>query len=84
MVSATANFFVNSSVVFKGNERLGKAALKYAGLAVVILAANYLLMRLLTLVLNWNLALAKIIVEVLLFAVSFVVQGKFVYRGKAS
>lgn len=84
LVSATANFFVNRSMVFKGNERLGKAALKYAALAVVILAANYLMMRLLTIGLHWNLALAKVVVEVVLFVASFAVQGKFVYRGKAS
>ena len=39
-------------------------------------------MHLLTITLGWPLALAKLVVEVLLFAVSFLVQGKFVYRGK--
>ena len=84
LVSASANFCINRRVVFKGNETLGKAIAKYAALAVGILAVNYLLLRLLNIVLRWPLALSKIIVEVLLFVVSFVVQGKFVYRGNRS
>ena len=63
------------------HEALGKALAKYAVLALFILAANYALMHLLTITLNWNMVLSKILVEVVLFAVSFVVQGKFVYRG---
>ena len=84
LVSASANFCINRRVVFKGNETLGKAIAKYAALAVGILVVNYLLLRLLNIVLRWPLALSKIIVEVLLFVVSFVVQGKFVYRGNRS
>ena len=82
LVSASVNFCVNRRVVFKGNETLGRAVAKYAALAVCILAANYALMRLTTIVLHWPLALAKLVVEVLLFALSFLVQGRFVYRGK--
>lgn len=81
VVSATVNFLVNRHVVFKGNESLGKAVLKYAGLAAGILALNLALMHILT-GLGLPFALAKIIVEVTLFALSFVVQGKFVFRKK--
>ncbi len=82
LVSATVNFCINRRVVFKGSEQLGRAIAKYAGLALCILAANYGLMYLLNIVLNWPLALAKILVEVLLFCVSFLVQGRYVYRAK--
>lgn len=81
LVSATVNFTVNRKVVFKGNERLGRAIVKYAALAVCILALNLALMHLFT-ALGLPFALAKIIVEVLLFCLNFVVQGKFVFRGK--
>ena len=84
LVSASVNFCINRRVVFKGNETLGKAIAKYAALALCILVVNYLLLRLLNLVLKWPLALSKIIVEALLFVLSFVVQGKFVYRGKGT
>ena len=80
LISSAVNFTVNRSVVFKGNESLGRSAAKYAALAVFILAANLALMYVLNIILGWPVALAKILVEVLLFAVSFVVQGKVVYR----
>ena len=84
VISATVNFFVNNKVVFKGNESLGNAAVKYGSLALCILAVNYALMYLLTIVWAWPLALAKIVVEVLLFCVNFVVQGKFVFRKQST
>ena len=80
LISATVNFTVNRKVVFKGNETVGKALAKYAALAAVVLALNLALMHLLTIRLGWPIALAKIIVEVLLFCMNFVVQGRFVYR----
>ena len=82
LVSASVNFSINRRMVFKGDETLGRAVAKYAALALCILAVNYALMHLLTIGLRWPLALAKLLVEVLLFSVSFLVQGKFVYRGK--
>lgn len=82
LVSSSVNFMVNRNVVFKGNESLWRSAAKYAALALCILLANLALMYVLEILLHWHVALAKIVVEVLLFAVSFVMQGKFVYRGK--
>ena len=80
LISATVNFTVNRKVVFNGNECLWKAVVKYAALAGVVLALNLALMHLLTIRLGWPFALSKILVEVLLFCMNFVVQGKFVYR----
>lgn len=80
IVSSAVNFTVNRKVVFKGNEKLGRAIVKYAALALVILGLNLALMHLFTLTLRWPFALAKIVTELLLFCLSFVVQGKFVYR----
>ena len=80
IISASVNFAVNRKVVFKGNESLSRAAVKYALLAVCILALNLAMMHLFTIALNWPFALAKILTEVLLFYLSFVMQGKFVFR----
>ena len=80
IISATVNFLVNRKVVFNGNESLGKSAAKYAALAVCVLVVNYFLIRFLNITLGWPLALAKILVEVVLFLANFVIQGKFVYR----
>ena len=82
LVSASVNFIVNRRVVFKGNESLGKAILKYAALAVCILVLNLAMMYALT-ALGLPFALAKILVEVALFCLNFVVQGRFVFRKKA-
>ena len=82
LVSASVNFTINRKLVFKGNESLGKSILKYVVLALFILAANYALMHVTTIIWNWPLAFAKILVETVLFLVSFIVQGKFVYRKK--
>ena len=84
IVSAAVNFSINRHVVFKGNEVLWKALLKYAALAACILFVNVKLTELFTLVWHWPFALAKIIVEILLFTVNFIVQGKFVYRKKST
>ena len=81
IISASVNFSVNRRVVFHGNESLGRAILKYAALAAMVLALNLGLMHLLT-GLGWPFALAKIIVEALLFCLSFVAQGKVVFRRK--
>lgn len=82
LVSATVNFTINRKVVFKGNELIARAILKYVLLALCILGANYALLHLLTIFLNWPLAVAKILVEAVLFCVNFIIQGRFVYRKK--
>ena len=83
LVSATVNFTVNRRVVFNGNESLGKALAKYAALAACILGLNLALMHVLTGPLGIPFALAKIIVEMTLFLLNFVLQGKFVFRKKS-
>lgn len=82
IVSATVNFIINKKVVFKSDGSWKAELGKYAVLAACILIANYLLMHLLTITLGMHIAVAKLIVEVVLFILSFTVQGKFVYRRK--
>lgn len=82
MVSAPINFMINRHVVFKGDETLGRSILKYAGLAFGILVVSITLTDLLTVLLKWPLAIAKPLVDFILYIVNFIVQGKFVYRGK--
>ena len=84
LVSATVNFTVNRRVVFKGNESLLKSVVKYAALAACILAAKTALMHVLTILWNWPLIPANIVIETALFCVNFTVQGKFVYRKKTA
>ena len=82
VVSASVNFTINYHLVFKKRETLWKAMLKYAGLAIFILACNVGLLWLLHEQAGMNEFLAKIIVEVTLFITSWLVQRLFVFRKK--
>jgi putative flippase GtrA len=90
VLSAGANFAVNRGLVFgrgagpgrgRGATRrapLGRAAVRYATLAVVLLGASYLLLAGLT-GLGVGLLPAKVATEVALYLVSFQVQRRFVF-----
>lgn len=82
IVSATVNFAINKTVVFKSKGDWKRELGKYAVLAVVILIANYYLLRLFTITLSWPLVPAKLLVEVVLFCANFLIQGRVVYRRK--
>jgi glycosyltransferase involved in cell wall biosynthesis len=77
VVSATLNYSVNRAVVF---ERVAhrRSAPRYAGLALLSLTANVLLLSRLSGALG-SLAAAKVITEVTLFAAGFVIQRAFVF-----
>ena len=80
VVSASVNFTINYHLVFKKRETLWKAMLKYTGLAIFILFAGMGLLWLLAEYWAWNPYLAKILVEVTMFIVSWLVQRLFVFR----
>ncbi|SCB99621.1 Glycosyltransferase involved in cell wall bisynthesis [Pseudarthrobacter enclensis] len=82
-VSAAVNFLVNRHVVFRhGRDRPARAAgARYAGLAAVLLAANFCL--LLALEAAGVQALpAKILAELALLAISFAVQHRWLFARK--
>ena len=80
LISATANYSLNRWWVFRGADRSGRGTslLRYAALAVTLLAANVLLMQGIV-VLTGSLALAKIVTEVSLVALSYLIQRTFVF-----
>lgn len=82
IISAAVNYTVNRKAVFHSHEKLLPSILRYGMLSAVILALNYLLLRLLNIVLSMALPLAKIIVEIVLFVLNFFVQGRFVFGRK--
>lgn len=82
IVSASCNFVINRKAVFHSHDKLLPSILKFGALAVTILAANYLLLRLLNIVIGIMLPIAKIIVELSLFVVNFFLQGRLVFRTK--
>lgn len=80
LVSAPVNFILNKKLVFQSQGGWKTEFGKYILLAVVIFFLNVHLLKFLTLVIGIPLILSKPMVEVALFALSFVVQGRFVYR----
>lgn len=82
-VSSAINYGLNRVFVFESKSaKRQKAfeALRYYGLVLVLLAANYLLLRTLSQMLKIDLLLSKIMTEALLFLFSFVIQRLFVFR----
>ena len=80
VVSASVNFTINYKLVFKSKTNVWFAALKYAGLAIFILVVNSGLLWLLVNVAGLYDILAKVIVEVTMFIISFLVQRLFIFR----
>lgn len=82
IVSSLCNFLINRRVVFKSDESIVSTAVKYYAVAALILVMNYLLLNLFNIVLSVPLAIAKLVVEALLFAVSLALQRFFVFKAK--
>jgi len=69
-------------VVFKNKDGAGSTLIKYYLLVLMILGANFGLMHVLVNLLGMNASLAKILVEAVLFIVSYFMQRKFVFKNK--
>lgn len=82
VISASVNFTINYKLVFKSQDKLWLAILKYAALAIFILGCNTALLWLLVEKAGMNKYLAKVIVEITMFITSWLVQRLFVFRKK--
>ncbi len=81
MISSLCNYLINKHLVFaskKGGKIL--SLLQYYILAVVILSCNYLLLSLLNERVGIPLFFSKLITEISLFAVSYTVQRKVIFK----
>lgn len=79
VVSACANFAMNKAVVFSHAGNWLKTALQYAALALCILiAGSYACTWLVRW--GWHPVMAKVVVDVSLFAASFAVQHAWIFR----
>ena len=80
VLSASFNFTMNKRYVFRNKDKLLPTAVKYFALAAFILAANTLILDLLVKFVIPNEFISKIIVEILLFMLSWTVQRTVVFR----
>ncbi len=80
IISATVNYSINRNLVFKNKNSIYKSFSKYALLALFILLLNTCILKLLTIYINPY--IAKIITEIILFIISYLVQSKIIFRSK--
>lgn len=81
VISATYNYTINYKVVFKSSEKHIIAILKYTGLACFIMLSSASLITMFNhLFPNRNIVFLKILIDITLFILSFIVQRSFVFR----
>jgi glycosyltransferase involved in cell wall biosynthesis len=79
-ISSFFNFLMNKNLVFASKERFWVAFLKYYLLVGIILVANYGLLYLQNIWIGLPLWIAKIITELILFPVSYLIQHSFIFK----
>lgn len=80
--SALFNYEFNRSAVFKEKGNRNASLPRYALLAVLILAANSMILWILTRYVHMAAMPAKILTEVFLSVFSWIIQNRFVFAGK--
>lgn len=85
ILSSTANYSLNRRFVFSGNgSSVGKSAAQYFMLAAFILICNTVLLSIIVSATPINPYAAKIIVECVMFVVSWAVQKTIIFKPKAT
>ena len=79
LVSGTANYTMNRRLVFKSRTGFAKSALQYFLLAAFILAGNTIVLSTLAGTLGINRFAAKLITEIIFFAISWTVQKYVIF-----
>ena len=82
LFSATANYTMNKKLVFASKGAVAGSALRYTMLAIFILVCNTTILRLFVSYYGINAYAAKIVTEIMMFAVSYTIQKKFVFPKK--
>lgn len=82
ILSALFNYLVNKSQVFKNHDGHGGTLWRYAVLCVCQMALSAWGTAQLFALLNWNSTLLKLIVDCVLFVISFRIQRGWVFRKK--
>lgn len=77
--SAAFNYAINYKKVFKSNETVAKSAMKYLALAVIQMGCSALFVTLGVYATNGNEVIVKIIVDSILFFISYKIQHRLVF-----
>ena len=79
LVSGTANYTMNKRLVFRSRTGFAKSAAQYALLAAFILAGNTIVLSTLVGTLGMNSLAAKLVTELIFFAISWTVQKYVIF-----
>ena len=79
LVSSVTNYTINRKYVFKSDAGVARSALQYFTLAALILTGNTIVLGTLVTTYGMNRMLAKIITEIIFFAVSWTVQKYVIF-----
>ncbi|MEA5051809.1 MAG: bifunctional glycosyltransferase family 2/GtrA family protein [Oscillospiraceae bacterium] len=82
VVSASVNYALNRRFVFNSREGVARTLGGYALLAAAVLAGNTLVLGLLVQTLGLGRYLAKLLTELLFFALSWAVQRKLIFKNR--
>lgn len=79
MSSVLFGFIVNYKVVFKARKHIVRSLFYYSLLAVTLFTCSFYGIKFLHFKFHVNILLAKVIIEMLLFILSFVLQKKIIF-----
>lgn len=79
IISCTYSFFENKNLVFENRDKRISSGVKYLILCIVQASLSGVLTNILVYALMWHVVLSKIIIDTLLFFISFQVQNKWVF-----
>lgn len=82
IISGTYNYLINYKLVFKSKEKWSKAFSRYVLLAVIQMSLSAACTTLVVNLAHWPRMFGKIVVDLTLFLISFVVQREFVFKTK--
>lgn len=80
IISAVFNYNLNRVIVFRSKASPGQTGSAYAVLALGILIGNSAILSIYTDIFAFSPALAKIITEITLFIISYIVQKKLIFK----
>jgi len=80
VISASVNYNINRRMVFNSNNKLYRSLSGYIILAICILFINTILLNIFINIIGINALISKIIVELILFIISYIVQRKIIFK----
>lgn len=82
LISSSLNYTINRKIVFNSNNGICTSATKYFLLALATIIINTIIIQVLVNYLFINELLAKLLAELILFVISWLIQRNFIFNSK--